>query len=155
MCLLARSGPQLIEGNKWFDQISSQWESQKNRFALIYSGKSSFYLPAFEISVYVVLPPVNITGGRASVLLVTGGRWRGGRPLTPSPSRCPSLTFNNLQYCSTDPCYMRVSFLEGVMVPLCLQNVYSVVMATLAKRKRTKASIMVFSSISKRSEHLR
>ncbi len=29
------------------------------------------------------------------------------------------------------------------------------VMATLAKRKRTKASIMVFSSISKRSEHLR
>jgi len=55
----------------------------------------------------------------------------------------------------TDPCYMRVSFLEGVMVPLCLQNVYSVVMATLAKRKRTKASIMVFSSISKRSEHLR
>jgi hypothetical protein len=30
-----------------------------------------------------------------------------------------------------------------------------VVMATLAKRKRTKASIMVFSSISKRSEHLR
>ncbi len=30
-----------------------------------------------------------------------------------------------------------------------------VVMATLAKRKRTKASKMVFSSISKRSEHLR
>ncbi len=29
------------------------------------------------------------------------------------------------------------------------------VMATLAKRKRTKALIMVFSSISKRSEHLR
>jgi hypothetical protein len=29
------------------------------------------------------------------------------------------------------------------------------VMATLAKRKRTKASIMVFSSISKRSEHIR
>ncbi len=30
-----------------------------------------------------------------------------------------------------------------------------VVMATLAKRKRTKASIMVFSSISKRRKHLR
>jgi hypothetical protein len=28
-------------------------------------------------------------------------------------------------------------------------------MATLAKRKRTKASIMVFSSISKQSEHFR
>jgi hypothetical protein len=34
-------------------------------------------------------------------------------------------------------------------------NAFRVVMATLAKRKRTKASIMVFSSISKRSEHLR
>ncbi len=28
-----------IEGQKWFDQISSQWKSQKNRFALIYFGK--------------------------------------------------------------------------------------------------------------------
>ncbi len=31
-----------IEGQKWFDQISSQWESQKNRFALIYFGKVQF-----------------------------------------------------------------------------------------------------------------
>jgi hypothetical protein len=30
------------EGHKWFDQISSQWESQKNRFALIYFGKIFF-----------------------------------------------------------------------------------------------------------------
>jgi len=29
------------------------------------------------------------------------------------------------------------------------------VMATIARRKRTKASIIVFSSIAKRSEHLR
>ncbi len=35
-----------IEGQKWFDQISSQWESQKNRFALIYFGKIQF-LPPF------------------------------------------------------------------------------------------------------------
>jgi len=34
-------------------------------------------------------------------------------------------------------------------------TMYNVVMATLAKQKRTKASIMVFSSISKRSEHVR
>jgi hypothetical protein len=34
-----------IEGQKWFDQISSQWESQKNRFALIYFGKIQFLLP--------------------------------------------------------------------------------------------------------------
>ncbi len=31
-----------IEGQKWFDRISSQWESQKNRFALIYFGKIRF-----------------------------------------------------------------------------------------------------------------
>ncbi len=31
-----------IEGQKWFDQISSQWESQKNRFALIYFGNIQF-----------------------------------------------------------------------------------------------------------------
>ncbi len=31
-----------IEGQKWFDQISSQWESQKNRLAFIYFGKIQF-----------------------------------------------------------------------------------------------------------------
>jgi hypothetical protein len=31
-----------IEGQKWFDQVTSQWESQKNRFALIYFGKIQF-----------------------------------------------------------------------------------------------------------------
>ena len=34
-----------IEGQKWFDRISSQWESQKNRFALIYFGKIWFLPP--------------------------------------------------------------------------------------------------------------
>ncbi len=34
-----------IEGRKWFDQIFSQWESQKNRFALIYFGKIQFLPP--------------------------------------------------------------------------------------------------------------
>ncbi len=34
-----------IEGQKWFDQISSQWESQKNRFALIYFGEIQFFPP--------------------------------------------------------------------------------------------------------------
>ncbi len=34
-----------IEGQKWFDQISSQWESQKNRLALIYFGKIQFLPP--------------------------------------------------------------------------------------------------------------
>jgi hypothetical protein len=34
-----------IEGQKWFDQISSQWESQKNRFSLIYFGKNQFLPP--------------------------------------------------------------------------------------------------------------
>jgi hypothetical protein len=34
-----------IEVQKWFDQISSQWESQKNRFALTYFGKIQFLPP--------------------------------------------------------------------------------------------------------------
>ncbi len=34
-----------IEGQKWSDQISSQWESQKNRFALTYFGKIQFLPP--------------------------------------------------------------------------------------------------------------
>jgi hypothetical protein len=34
-----------IEGQKWFDQISSQRESQKNRFAFIYFGKIQFLPP--------------------------------------------------------------------------------------------------------------
>ncbi len=34
-----------IEGQKWFDKISSQWESQKNRLALIYFGKIQFLPP--------------------------------------------------------------------------------------------------------------
>ncbi len=36
-----------IEGYKWFDQISSQWESQKNRFAFISFGKNQFLPPCF------------------------------------------------------------------------------------------------------------
>ncbi len=34
-----------IEGQKWFDQISSQWDSQKNCFAFISFGKSRFKPP--------------------------------------------------------------------------------------------------------------
>ncbi len=58
MCSLLKSvsiatlppfGP--IEGQKWFDKISNQWESQKNRFAFSSFGKKNcFYLPVFEIS---------------------------------------------------------------------------------------------------------
>ncbi len=39
-------GP-MLEGHKWFDQISSQWESQKNRFAFISFGKIQFLPPCF------------------------------------------------------------------------------------------------------------
>ncbi len=34
-----------MEGQKWDDQISSQWESQKNRLAFISFGKSQFKPP--------------------------------------------------------------------------------------------------------------
>ncbi len=47
-----------IEGQKWFDQISSQWESQKNRLALIYLGKIQF-LPPLHLKYPVrVVPPL-------------------------------------------------------------------------------------------------
>ncbi len=42
-----------IEGQKWFDQISSQWESQKNRFALTYFGKIQFLPPRIWILPFV------------------------------------------------------------------------------------------------------
>jgi hypothetical protein len=38
-----------IEEQKWFDQISSQWESQKNQFAFISFGN----LPPFEILLFM------------------------------------------------------------------------------------------------------
>ncbi len=39
-----------IEGHKWFDQISNQWESQKNRFVVISFGKIQFLPPCIWIS---------------------------------------------------------------------------------------------------------
>ncbi len=47
-----------IEGQKWFDQISSQWESQKNRFALIYFGKIQFLPPCiWNLPFMSICPP--------------------------------------------------------------------------------------------------
>ncbi len=65
VAMLPPFGP--IEGQKWFDRISSQWESQKNRFALIYFGKIRFLPPCIwnmiKYPVRVVQPlPVQITG---------------------------------------------------------------------------------------------
>jgi hypothetical protein len=39
-----------IEENKWFDQISSQWESQKNRFEFTSFGKIQFLPPCTVLS---------------------------------------------------------------------------------------------------------
>ncbi len=65
---LSPFGP--IEGHKWFDQISSQWASQKNRFALIYFCKIQFLPPCIwnlpfmsyrlwvvEVRVCIEMPP--------------------------------------------------------------------------------------------------
>ncbi len=41
--MLPPFGP--IEGHKWFFQLSSQWESQKNQFVLISFGKIQFLPP--------------------------------------------------------------------------------------------------------------
>ncbi len=59
-----------IEGQKWFDQISSQWESQKNRFAFISFGKSRFKPPAiwdqlFMTTVSDCTQPLSNTQGNA------------------------------------------------------------------------------------------
>ncbi len=43
IAMLPPFGP--LEEHKWIDQISSQWESQKKRFALIFFGKIQFLPP--------------------------------------------------------------------------------------------------------------
>ncbi len=45
-----------IEGHKWFCQISSQWESQKNRFALISLGKIQFLPPCIWDILFLSYP---------------------------------------------------------------------------------------------------
>ncbi len=52
-----------IEGQKWFDQISSQWESQKNRFALTYFGKIQFLPPCIWILPFMSTASVVMKGG--------------------------------------------------------------------------------------------
>ncbi len=47
-----------IEGQKWFNQISSQWESLKNRFALVSFGKNPVFTSLhLKSPVHVVPPP--------------------------------------------------------------------------------------------------
>jgi hypothetical protein len=50
-----------IEGHKWFFQISSQWESEKNQFAFISFGKIQFLVTSlhFRFPVHVVPPQVD------------------------------------------------------------------------------------------------
>ncbi len=66
-----------IGGQKWFDQISSQWESQKNRFALIYFGKIQFLPPcSCRIASGVIgagLAGIVIAGGQAKVTCLRWG----------------------------------------------------------------------------------
>ncbi len=57
-----------------------------------------------------------------------------------------------MRYCSVKSCK---SIPVARMFYFFIPNRHRTSNATLAKRKRTKASIMVFSSISKRSKHLR
>ncbi len=67
------------------------------------------------------------------------------------PFSLPQIYLSSLcSQCQLFPSLISFQFTPDISVLL-----NYVVMATLAKRKRTKASIMVFSSISKRSEHLR
>jgi hypothetical protein len=54
-----------IEGQKWFDQISSQWESQNNRFALTFFGKIQFLPPCIWN-----LPFMSTASGREGLQLI-------------------------------------------------------------------------------------
>jgi hypothetical protein len=66
---------------------------------------------------------------------------------------CFVLFFNHVNHHQSN---RRSEYKTQELIIIVLPSWYKyLVMATLAKRKRTKASIMVFSSISKRSEHLR
>ncbi len=50
-----------IEGQKWFDQISSQWESQKNRFASIHIFRQNPVFTSLHLKSPVhVVPPQNL-----------------------------------------------------------------------------------------------
>ncbi len=66
-----------------------------------------------------------------------------------------SLLISIIAFYVTLPVCQQVKINTADSHPPKARYEYLLVMATLAKRKRTKASIMVFSSISKRSEQLR
>ncbi len=98
---------------------------------------------------------------------MTGERWRGwGRAedttaRKPGPLQIVQYRQVPVQSLQSLPCKLATpaALLTGTgTTPLTSRGgnaILLLVMATLAKRKRTKASIMVFSSISMRSEHLR
>ncbi len=69
-----------IEGQKWFDQISSQWESQKNRFALIYFGKIQFLPPCIWN-----LPFMSTASGNELNMLTINYKTVTDATLTPNP----------------------------------------------------------------------
>jgi len=69
----------------------------------------------------------------------------------------PLPNLNSMEWMSRVKTRAFYAVYSSILVRFSLKSfcLTHLVMATLAKRKRTKASIMVFSSISKRSEHLR
>ncbi len=92
-----------IEGQKWFDRISSQWECQKNRFALIYFGKIRFLPPCIWNIPFV---SYSLRAGRM------GGGW--GEPVSRTAKKrgfsCkfdPELFTKNAAWCSQTRCQSR------------------------------------------------
>jgi hypothetical protein len=72
-----------IEGHLWFSQISSQWETQTNRFALISFGKIQFLPPScicdFPFMSYRLwCPPADWLRAMADGIAVRVVRLRGG-----------------------------------------------------------------------------
>ncbi len=60
-----------IEGHKWFDQISSQLESQQNRFALISFGKIQFLPPCIWNLPFMSYRLRQLTNGRKQLIYCT------------------------------------------------------------------------------------
>jgi hypothetical protein len=75
-----------IEGQKWFDRISGQWESQKNRFALIYFGKIRFLPPciwSIPFVTYSLRAAITVRTKAVHSPSASGGTVRHGRRYRP------------------------------------------------------------------------
>jgi hypothetical protein len=131
-----------------------------NNWHLDYSPNFSL-LSTFNLrglSAYIFVPLSCAAHGEYTYIQRSYGDWRGdyGKiwPRSSSSSTNASTSASKTDIQTPATCTAGGHSSKELFEQL-VTNYSELVMATLAKQKRTKASIMVFSSISKRSEHLR